>query len=112
MYSTIIHQLELFVRKEDSVDLIMLPSYLIKALGVCLLTLYQNQLEISGDYAPKSIKAVVSGSGNSTKEELQQSLSKYLSLSEGFEFANYDESDAVSVVLTYLIKEKMLEAPI
>jgi crossover junction endodeoxyribonuclease RuvC len=83
-----------------------------QALGVCLLTLYKNELEISGDYAPKSIKAVVSGSGNSTKEELQQSLSKYLNLSEGFEFANYDESDAVSVVLTYLIKQKIIQAPI
>lgn len=82
-----------------------------QSLGVCLLTLFKNELEISGDYPPKTIKATVSGSGNSSKLELQQSLFDYFSLSEGFEFANFDESDSVAVVLTYLIKQKMIQTP-
>lgn len=56
-------------------------------------------------YPPKSVKeAIVHGSA--TKEDLQIAINaKYNDIS----FANEDESDSFAVLLTYLIKEEIIE---
>ena len=89
-----------------------MTALLNQVLGIYILTIHKKELEINGDFPPKSVKKTVSGSGNSTKLELSESVKNYVNLPEGFEFTNFDESDSVAVALTYLIKEGLIQAPV
>ena len=58
-------------------------------------------------YLPaSSIKKIVGGRGNMTKEEIQQII---LSSYGNVKFHNYDESDAFSICLAYFIKEGIIK---
>ena len=67
-----------------------------------------NNLKKSFDVlAPQSVKKIVAGSGRATKEEVRDSLSKYIVDFESISFNNYDESDAVAIAVAYgLLFEK------
>lgn len=52
------------------------------------------------ELAPKSIKAIVAGSGNATKEDVQRALKDYVGL---YSYPTSDESDAVAVGVAYAI---------
>jgi len=57
-------------------------------------------------YPASTVKKIVGGKGNMTKEEIHNAiLKKYPKL----KFKNYDESDAYSVGLTYFIKKGIIE---
>lgn len=67
-----------------------------------------NNLKKSFDVlAPQSVKKIVAGSGRATKEEVRDSLSKYIEDFDSINFNNYDESDAVAIAVAYgLLFEK------
>jgi Holliday junction resolvasome RuvABC endonuclease subunit len=57
-------------------------------------------------YPASTVKKVVGGKGNMTKEEVHDAiLKKYPKL----KFNNYDESDAYAVGLTYFLKEGIIK---
>jgi Holliday junction resolvasome RuvABC endonuclease subunit len=57
-------------------------------------------------YPASTVKKIVGGKGNMTKEEIYNSiLKKYPKL----KFNNYDESDAYAVGLTYFLKEGIIK---
>ena len=58
------------------------------------------------EYAPKSIKKIVTGSGKSSKEEVAAKVGRRY---PGIEFENWDMSDAVSVGVAYFLKHNILE---
>jgi len=57
-------------------------------------------------YAPTTVKKIVGGKGNMTKDEIREVVSKRFPT---INFANNDESDAVSVGLCFFIKEGFLK---
>jgi crossover junction endodeoxyribonuclease RuvC len=80
-----------------------------QALGVCLLTIFKNNHKLSAGYSPKTVKKMISGNGNNSKEELIPYILKYLDLPESFTFTNLDESDSVAVALTHLLKKNLIQ---
>ena len=56
-------------------------------------------------YTPKDIKAVILN-GKATKKQIQE---KIIEIYPDIKFENEDESDSTSVVLTYFIKNKIIE---
>lgn len=86
-------------------------SLLNQVLGVCVLTVHKNGLEVSGSYPPKTVKKQITGNGNASKEEVQIEVRKVLKLSNDFVFANMDESDACATALSHLYKTKIIPNP-
>lgn len=73
-----------------------------KATGVIQKLLWQVPQYL---YAPKEVKACLVH-GSATKEDLQIAINaKYNDIS----FANEDESDSFAVLLTYLVKENLID---
>lgn len=54
------------------------------------------------EIAPASVKKFISGSGRATKDEVQESLGKFV---EDETFSTQDESDALGVAISWLIRE-------
>ena len=61
--------------------------------------------------APKSVKKVVSGSGNASKELVAKSLHKWITNYDDIKWNNLDETDAAAVGISYseIMKEAMKE---
>lgn len=53
------------------------------------------------ELAPKSIKAIITGSGNATKDDVQDALKDFIGV---YDFKTTDESDAVAAGVAYLIQ--------
>lgn len=53
------------------------------------------------ELAPKSIKAIIAGSGNATKDDVQDALKDFVGV---YDFKTTDESDAVAAGVAYLIQ--------
>lgn len=59
------------------------------------------------EYAASTIKKVVTGSGRSSKMEVESAIAYELNLSEDFVFASDDESDAMGIGLTLIEKKNL-----
>lgn len=60
--------------------------------------------------APTSVKKLVTGSGKAEKDVVAVHVRRILRLHPDYPFkAGYDDSDALAVVLAYLIREKLIE---
>lgn len=56
------------------------------------------------EIAPKSIKAIIAGSGNATKDDVREALRDYVGV---YEYKNTDESDAVAAGVAYIIQQNI-----
>lgn len=56
------------------------------------------------EIAPKSIKAIIAGSGNATKDDVREALRDYVGV---YEYGSTDESDAVAAGVAYVIQENI-----
>lgn len=81
---------------------------LLRLAGAVDLTLWQITEKTFYDIAVKSIKKHVAGSGNASKDQVAQSLERFVGPQK---YLTDDESDAVAVGLTFLIKEGYIDDP-
>lgn len=58
---------------------------------------------------PTTIKKTLTGNGHAKKAIVAKNVRKILKLDKSIKFVTNDESDACAVVVTYLIKEGLLE---
>ena len=66
-------------------------------------------LEVTVNVAPTTVKKTVCGSGSADKKEVAAAVRKICGLAEDYRFATDDESDAVAIVLTHLLREKLID---
>lgn len=60
--------------------------------------------------APTRVKSLVTGNGKADKKEVAEAVSRILGLGEDYKWrAGYDDSDAVAVVLSYLIQKGLID---
>ncbi|MEH7464606.1 crossover junction endodeoxyribonuclease RuvC [Bacillus thuringiensis] len=76
-----------------------------KSIGVAELTCNDRGFPEVIEYAPTTIKLQVGGSGKADKDDVKKGVKKFF---PDAEFKTDDESDAVAVILTYLLKEGLL----
>jgi crossover junction endodeoxyribonuclease RuvC len=67
------------------------------------------RLSVNVNMSPTTIKKLVTGSGSATKEQVADAVRKWLRLPADFKFKTNDESDAASIALAYLIREKLID---
>lgn len=83
-----------------------------QAIGVMLLSAAKMKVPVR-EYAPGSIKKVVSGSGRADKKVMQQSVRKVLGAkvrSEAHKKTHFDNAaDALAVALCHLVSEQLFE---
>lgn len=61
-----------------------------------------NNLKLPFDViAPASVKKIITGSGKATKQEVRDSLSKYISNISDISWNTFDESDATAIAVAY-----------
>lgn len=77
-----------------------------QARGVALIAAVHSQLKIS-EYSPREIKKSVTGSGASSKEQVQFMIKSILSLKENPKFI--DSSDALAVALCHHFSNSVLK---
>jgi crossover junction endodeoxyribonuclease RuvC len=83
---------------------------LYKVAGVLDLLLFIQKMVVDSEYAPTTVKKVITGRGKATKEEVREEVTQYLvSSQESYNFKSDDTSDALAVAVTYLISEGYLE---
>lgn len=79
---------------------------LFKVVGISDACAYKHGFDVVHEYAPTTVKKTISGSGKGTKDNVAECISIYISTN--IDFKTDDESDAVAVGLTHLIKKKAL----
>ena len=83
-----------------------------QAQGAILVAAAESKIAVY-EYAPGTIKKVISGSGRADKKQMQQSVRKYLGAkvrSEKKKRTHFDNAaDALAVALCHAIREKMIE---
>lgn len=79
---------------------------LYKVVGVCDLTFNPVNIE---EIPPTTVKLQVAGNGGAAKSEVEKAVRRILQLDNKTKFATDDESDAVGVVLAYLIREGLID---
>lgn len=60
------------------------------------------------EYSPTTIKTTLTGNKKASKEEVEQAVRRILKLPKAYKFESDDASDATAVVLTHLIKNKLI----
>lgn len=76
-----------------------------KATGVCELTVAERGIVEVVQYAPTTIKKHLGGNGKASKEDVARGVLRYF---PNIIFESDDVSDAIAVVLTYLIDRGVL----
>ncbi|UUT18426.1 crossover junction endodeoxyribonuclease RuvC [Bacillus velezensis] len=66
---------------------------------------YKADVEIT----PTTVKKDVTGKGSASKDEVEAGVRRILSLPADFTFRTDDESDAVAIGLSYLVREKIIK---
>ena len=77
-----------------------------RAVGVCELACAEGGHEKIEEIAPTSVKKYVAGYGKATKEEVALGVMDFVG---EMEFESDDVSDAVAVVIAYLVREGVLK---
>lgn len=66
--------------------------------------------DVKPPLSPTSVKKLVAGSGKAEKPEVAAGVRKLLRLADDYKFAaGYDDSDALAVILAYLIREELID---
>jgi crossover junction endodeoxyribonuclease RuvC len=60
------------------------------------------------EYSPTTIKKVIGGAGRSSKDTVEEMVREILGLDDEYKFESDDASDACAIILTHLIKEKII----
>lgn len=81
---------------------------LLRVAGAADMTLWQISQQTFQEYAVTSIKKAVTGNGRASKEEVAAALPQFVG---DWQYKTDDESDAVAVGLTFLIKEGYIDVP-
>lgn len=94
------------VREKGFSKFAMTTQTLFRVVGVSDLMIYallrRGDIE---EITPTSVKKLVTGDGKASKEDVEDGVRKYLvDEQKDFKFATDDESDAVAVGISYIIK--------
>ncbi|MEC1648210.1 crossover junction endodeoxyribonuclease RuvC [Bacillus halotolerans] len=68
---------------------------------------YKADVEIQ----PTAVKRDVTGKGSASKDEVETGVRRILGLPDEFTFRTDDESDAVAIGLSYLVREGVIDKP-
>jgi crossover junction endodeoxyribonuclease RuvC len=79
---------------------------LFKVVGISDACAYKHGFDTVHEIPPTTVKKLISGSGKGTKDDVASCVSIYLGTN--INFKTDDESDAVAVGLSHLIKKKAL----
>lgn len=79
------------------------------AWAVIDLALGKYGYKVDVEIQPTSVKRDVAGKGSASKDEVEAGVRRILSLPDDFTFRTDDESDAVAIGLSYLIREKIIK---
>jgi crossover junction endodeoxyribonuclease RuvC len=79
---------------------------LFKVVGISDICAVINGHDLIHEYAPTTVKKTISGTGKGSKEDVARCLALYVGTD--IDYKTDDESDAVAVGLTHLIKKKAL----
>jgi crossover junction endodeoxyribonuclease RuvC len=60
------------------------------------------------EYSPTTVKKTIAGAGKSSKDDVESMVRELLELDESYKFESDDASDACGIVLTYLLKEGLI----
>lgn len=77
-----------------------------EVVGVSDLAVWKEKEQTWFELYPKSIKKLITGNGNATKEDVSKCLNDYVG---DFEYLNDDESDATAVAVAWLIKNEKVK---
>ncbi|APP15617.1 hypothetical protein BS467_07660 [Bacillus altitudinis] len=67
--------------------------------------------KVDEEIPPTTVKRDVTGKGSATKDEVEAGVRRILALPDDFTFRTDDESDAVAIGLSYLVREGVIEKP-
>lgn len=81
-------------------------STIYKAVGITDWFLYLNQASEWEEMYPVTIKRLVTGNGKAEKEDVAKALEKYVGK---FEYKTDDESDAMAVIVAWLIENNLMK---
>lgn len=104
--------IDVFVKEKSFGRFVRESANINKMNGVAELALFCHSGTSSWEeIAPARVKKLVTGSGSATKQDVQNSLAAYFhpNARQGLVFKTDDESDALAVVIAYMIGEGMLE---
>lgn len=73
-----------------------------RTVGMLLFTLYRKEIEVYDEIAPTSVKKTVTGNGKATKDQVAESLERFVGKQV---YKTDDESDAVGVGIAFAIKK-------
>lgn len=79
---------------------------LFKVVGISDACAYKHGFDVVSEYSPTTVKKTITGTGKASKDDVAISINTYISTN--IKFNNDDETDAVAVGLTHLIKKKAL----
>jgi crossover junction endodeoxyribonuclease RuvC len=79
---------------------------LFKVVGISDACAYKHGFDTVHELAPTTVKKIISGSGKGSKADVAECISIYIGTN--IKFKTDDESDAVAVGLSHLIKKKAL----
>lgn len=96
---TMDYDIDVVVRESGFIRFNTASKALERVVGAVYSTLDYDVIELP----PTTIKKRITGSGNASKEEVEQSVLKLIYMPENIQFNSDDESDAVAVCIAYLI---------
>lgn len=79
---------------------------LFKVVGISDICSFRNNVDVIHEVAPTTVKKAITGSGRATKDDVADGLSIYIGTD--INFKTDDESDAIAVGITHLLKKKAL----
>lgn len=79
---------------------------LFKVVGISDVCANRNGIDVITEYAPTTVKKTISGTGKGSKEDVARCVNIYFGTD--IKFKTDDESDAVAVAITHLLKKKAL----
>jgi len=76
-----------------------------KSIGVSDIVFKDYDIE---EYSPTAIKSTIAQYGKASKDEVEENVRAILGLDEEYVFESDDASDACAIILTHLIKNKLI----
>lgn len=69
--------------------------------------------EVADNLTPPNVKKLVTGNGRAEKDVVAEAVRRILRLGPDYKFAaGYDDSDALAVILAYLIRENLIDTEV
>ncbi|SDZ05964.1 crossover junction endodeoxyribonuclease RuvC [Thermoactinomyces sp. DSM 45891] len=113
--NNITEQLEALIKNEGPFDVVARERGFVRFAGatqaiykvVGCSDLILRNYEIV-EYSPMTIKSILTSNSRASKQEVELSVRRILKLKDTYQFESDDASDAVAVILTHLLKEKII----